>query len=59
MSYRIVVTAKARADAIEAFRWIVIRSEEASMATYENATVCDCSSIVCQNTKVEIDQDAT
>ena len=29
------------------------------MARYENAIVCDGSSIVCQDTTVEIDQDAT
>ena len=34
MSYRVVVTARARADAIEAFRWIVERSPDAAARWY-------------------------
>jgi toxin ParE1/3/4 len=34
MTYRIVVTARARADAIEAFRWIAERSPDAAARWY-------------------------
>ena len=34
MTYRIVVTARARADAVEAFRWIAERSPEAATRWY-------------------------
>ena len=35
MSYRVVITARAKADAIEAFRWIAERSPEAAARWYE------------------------
>jgi len=34
MTYRIVVTARARADAVEAFRWLADRSPEAAGRWY-------------------------
>ena len=34
MSYRVVVTARARADAVEAFRWLAERSPDAAARWY-------------------------
>ncbi len=36
MSYRVVITARARADAVEAFRWIAERSPDAAARWYDD-----------------------